>query len=199
MIVAGLTGSIGSGKSAASAMLRRMGVPVLCSDEVVHALLSPGGAAVGQVAQRFPEAFDESRGKIDRKALGEIVFRNPEARRDLESLVHPLVHAAQARFLRLVRAAPLAVLDIPLLFETGAERRCDVTICLVAPRFVQERRVLARPGMTRARLEAIRAAQMKDTEKTRRADFVVRTGLGKAQTFRRLRAVVDEILGSRKP
>lgn len=199
MIVAGLTGSIGAGKSLSSAMLRRMGIPVLCSDEVVHSLLAPEGGAVAEVASRFPESFNENTGTIDRAALGRIVFSDQRARGDLESIIHPRVNAAQRRFLHLVRAtAPLAVLDIPLLFETGAEKRCDVTICVVAPRFVQEQRVLQRPGMTREKLCAIRAAQMQDREKIRRADFVVKTGLGKAQTFHALRTVVSKILETKR-
>lgn len=199
MIVAGLTGSIGAGKSQSSAMLRRMGIPVLCSDEVVHALLEPGGAAVMAVASRFPEAFSETTASINRAALGRIVFTDAHAREDLESIIHPLVNAAQRRFLHLVRGtAPIAVLDIPLLFETGAEKRCDVTICVVAPRFIQEQRVLLRPGMTREKLSAIRAAQIPDREKTRRADFVVKTGLGKAKTFRALQGIVREILEKNK-
>lgn len=195
MIVAGLTGSVGAGKSLCAAMLRHMGIPVLCSDDVVHGLMAPGGAAVPEITRRFAQVQDRTTGAIDRRKLGAIVFADPCARRDLESIVHPMVHAAQKRFLGQVSGhAPLAVLDIPLLFETGAERRCDVTICVVAPRFVREQRVLRRSGMTRERIEAIHAAQMSDREKMRRADYIVRTGLSRAKTFRALKAVVSKIL-----
>lgn len=195
MIVVGLTGSIGAGKSLASVMLRRMGIPVLCSDEVVHDLLAPGGKAVAAVAARFPDALDQKEKKINRAVLGKIVFSDAKAREDLETIIHPLVNAEQRTFLRLVRPlSSLAVLDIPLLFETGAEKRCDATLCVVAPRFIQSRRVLARPGMTQDRLTAIRRAQMPDAEKARRADFIIRTGLGKARTFRALQQAIAKIL-----
>ncbi len=189
MIVAGLTGSIGMGKSTVASILRDMGVPVHCADEEVHTLLAPGGQGVMPVAHLFPDAYDKEKSCIDRKKLGVAVFDNPEKRRALEEILHPLVQEGQQKFLRLAqrRHAKVAVLDIPLLFETGAEARVDVTLCVSAPPFVQRQRVLARPGMNAERFEAIRAVQMSDNEKRRRADFVIPTGGGLALTRRALR------------
>jgi len=190
MIVLGLTGSIGMGKSTAAAMLRRMGVPVCDSDAIVHALLGPGGAAVAPVGRAFDGVVRD--GAVDRAALGRRVFGDRAALQRLEAIVHPLVRRAQLRFLRqaTARGAPLAVLDVPLLFESGTDALCDATVTLTAPRFLQEQRVLARPGMTRDRLAATLARQMPDAEKRRRADFVVQTGLGYRPTLNRLGEIV---------
>jgi dephospho-CoA kinase len=196
MIVLGLTGSIGMGKSTAAAMLRRLGVPVHDADAAVHRLLGPGGAAVGRVAAEFPgsEVTDERTGKtrVDRAALGRLVFADPVALRRLEAILHPLVRAEECRFRRRMAARrhPLVVLDIPLLFESGGDRRCDVTLVVTAPLRVQRARVMARPGMTPERFAAILAKQMPDAEKRRRADFVVQTGLGRNMTLRRLAEIV---------
>ncbi len=178
------------GKSTAAGMLRRLGVPVHDSDAVVRRLLSKGGAGVAVVAQAFPDSVHD--GIVDRQALGARVFADPEALNLLEYLLHPLVSARARQFLgQMARARnPLVVLDIPLLFETGAERRCDATIVVSAPALVQRQRALARPGMTEAKLDGILARQMPDAEKRRRADFVVPSGLGRAVTLRALRRVV---------
>ncbi|MDR3518549.1 MAG: dephospho-CoA kinase [Azospirillaceae bacterium] len=193
MVIVGLTGSIGMGKTTAAMMLQRMGVPIHSSDAAVHRLLGPGGAAVGPVGRAFPGVVHD--GAVDRRALAERVFGRPDALRRLEAIVHPLVRAAQNRFLACAAThhARIVVLDIPLLFETGADRRVDATICVTAPVFLQRQRVLARPGMTVTRLEAIRQAQMADATKRRRADFVVQTGSGRAFTRRRLRAVIRHL------
>ncbi len=190
MRVLGLTGSIGMGNSAAARALRRLGVPVHDADAAVHRLLGPGGGAVAAVAWAFPGVVAD--GAVDRAALGRRVFNNPAALAQLEAILHPLVQRSEQRFLRgaLARREPVAVLDIPLLFEIGGERRCDAVIVVSAPRFVQEARVLRRKGMTAARLLAVRARQMPDAEKRRRADFVVPTGLDKRATLRRLAAIV---------
>ncbi len=190
MRVLGLTGSIGMGKSAAARALRRLGVPVHDADAAVHGLLGPGGGAVAAVARAFPGVVAD--GAVDRAALGRRVFNNPAALARLEAILHPLVQRSEQRFLRhaSARRQPVAVLDIPLLFETGGERRCDAVIVVLAPRFVQEGRVLRRKGMTAARLLAVRARQMPDAEKRRRADFVVPTGLDKRASLRRLAAIV---------
>jgi dephospho-CoA kinase len=195
VIVLGLTGSIGMGKSAASAMLRRMGVAVFDADEVVHALLGPAGRAVGKVEAAFPGTRGED-GGIDRKGLGQRVFGDPQALARLEGILHPLVAAAEKRFLARARARrePLAVLDIPLLFETrGRRHRCDYVIVASAPKIVQRQRVLRRPGMTPPRFEAILQQQMPDAEKRRRADFVVQTGLDRGYSLRRLSAIVRAV------
>ena len=198
MIVLGLTGSIGMGKSTAAATLRRLGVALFDADRVVHRLLGPGGAAVEQVSAAFPNVR-RNLGGIDRRLLGERVFGDAAALERLESILHPMVTVAEKRFLDRCRAgrAPLAVLDIPLLFETGGDRRCDYVLVVSAPAFVQRQRVLRRPDMTEIRLAAILGKQMPDREKRRRADFVVPTGLGRDLTLHRLRAVV-RLLRSRK-
>ncbi len=192
MVILGLTGSIAMGKSTAAGMLRRVGVPVHDSDAVVRRLLSRGGAGVALVAASFPDTVRD--GAVDRQALGARVFADPIALNRLESLLHPLVTAQTMWFLkRAARArASVVVLDIPLLFETRAERRCDATIVVSAPPLVQRQRALARPGMTEAKLSGILARQMPDPEKRRRADFVVPTGLGRGVTLHALRGVLRQ-------
>jgi len=194
MIVLGLTGSLGMGKSTAAAMLRRLGVPVHDSDATVHRLMAPGGAAVAAVAKAFPDARRKD-GGIDRTALGRRVFADAKALARLERILHPLVRRSQERFLAAARArrVPLAVLDVPLLFETGGETRCDKVLVVSAPEAVQRARVMARPDMTERRFRAILAKQMPDAEKRRRADYVVPSGLGRALTYRTLRHIVREL------
>ncbi|MGD9616655.1 MAG: dephospho-CoA kinase [Alphaproteobacteria bacterium] len=194
MIVLGLTGSIGMGKSTAAGMLRRLGVPLFDADAVVHRLLGPGGGAVGAVEALFPGVRDET-GAIDRRRVGQRVFGDPAALRRLEAILHPMVRQAERRFVRQARARreKLVVLDIPLLYETGAPDRVDYVLVVSAPARVQRERVMRRPGMTENRFQSILRAQMPDREKRRRADFVVPTGLGRGLTFRRLRRVVAEL------
>ncbi len=191
--VLGVTGSIGMGKSTAMAMLARMGVPVFSADACVHDLLGPGGGAVVAVAAAFPGTGSD--GAIERAALGRAVFGRPDALVHLEGILHPRVRAAEHAFIRRQTLArrPLCALDIPLLFETGAEAMCDAVVVLTAPRFVQEARVLSRPGMTAARLAAVRARQMPEAAKIAHADFVISTGLGKHNTWRALRAIVNRL------
>jgi dephospho-CoA kinase len=190
MIIIGLTGSIGMGKSTAAAMFRSLGVPVQDSDAAVHAMFAKGGAAVEAVGKAFPEAVKD--GAVDRAALGTLVYGDNAALRTLESIVHPLVGKARDAFLADMRARhePVVVLDIPLLFEAKLDRLCDATVVVSAPRFLQEARVLSRPGMTRERFERILAQQMSDAEKRRRADFVVATGVGRAHSLNRLKQIV---------
>ncbi len=191
MIVLGLTGSIGMGKSTAAAMLRRLGVPLFDADLSVHQLLAPSGAAVRAVSAAF-SGVETQAGGIDRVLLGQRVFTDPAALRRLEAILHPMVAAEERRFLARSRARrePLAVLDIPLLFETGAERRCDYVLVVSAPALVQRQRVMRRPGMTEIRRNAILQKQMPDHQKRQRADFVVPTGVGRNLTLRRLKAIV---------
>jgi dephospho-CoA kinase len=191
LIVLGLTGSIGMGKSTAAAMLRRLGVPLFDADLVVHRLLAPSGAAVSAVLAAFPGVETEA-GGIDRVLLGQRVFADPAALRRLEAILHPMVAAEEIRFLARSRArrVRLVVLDIPLLFETGAERRCDYALVVSAPALVQRQRVMRRPGMTEIRLAAILRKQVPDHRKRQRADFVVPTGAGRGVTLRRLKAIV---------
>jgi dephospho-CoA kinase len=191
LIILGLTGSIGMGKSTAAAMLRSLRVPLFDADQVVHRLLARKGAAVEAVAAAFPGVRTPV-GGIDRALLGRRVFVDRSALERLEHILHPMVRAEEKRFLGVSRARRerLAVLDIPLLFETGAERRCDYVLVVSAPASLQRQRVLRRPGMAEIRLAAILQKQMPDREKRRRADFVVPTGSGRNLTLRRLRAIV---------
>ena len=181
MVVLGLTGSIGMGKTTVANALRATGAAVFDADAAVHRLLAPGGQAVAAVLARFPDAAsgEGAAQAVDRGTLGARVFGDPEALAELEAILHPLVRAGERRFLSASqrRGCRLAVLDIPLLFETGGEARCDATVVVSAPAVVQRARVLGRARMSEERLAAILARQMPDAEKRRRADFVIQTGL----------------------
>lgn len=191
MLILGLTGSIGMGKSATAAMFAAEGVPVHEADSVVHRLYE--GAAVAPIEQAFPGTTVG--GKVDRVRLAGLVLRDPTALRQLEALVHPLVREAEQTFLRAARraGARIAVLDIPLLFETGGEQRVDTIVVVSAPAALQRQRVLARPGMTEAKYEAILAKQMPDAEKRRRAHFVVDTSRGFDSARAQVRGIVRAV------
>jgi dephospho-CoA kinase len=193
MIVVGLTGSIGMGKSNAAQALRRLGVQVHDADGAVHRLLGPGGKAVRKVAEVFPRALAGNR--IDRKVLGDLVFGDTPALRRLEAIIHPMVRQSSRAFLAAARRrrAPIAVLDIPLLYESGGEKSVDAVIVVSAPKQIQRQRVMARPGMTEEKFRAIVARQVPDTEKRRRADYVVLTGGHRGETFRQLKRIVSEL------
>jgi dephospho-CoA kinase len=195
MIVIGLTGSIGMGKSNAAQALRRLGVPVHDADAAVHNLLGRGGRAVQPVGALFPAAL--SGDHIDRRVLGGLVFGDTPALRRLEAILHPLVRRASRDFIQGARRArtPIIVLDIPLLYESGASKTVDMVIVVSAPAAIQRQRVLARPGMTEAKFRAILSRQVPDVEKRRRADFVVRTGGHRGDTFRQLRRVLRIVRG----
>lgn len=190
MIILGLTGSIGMGKSTAAAMLRRLGCPVHDADAAVHRLYAKGGAAVPHIAALFPQAVRN--GAVDRVALSEAVLGKPAPLKQLEAAVHPLTRADSQAFLKRCarRRLPLVVMDIPLLYETGGERRVDAVVVVTAPSFIQRTRVLARPGMSPAKLANILSRQTPDRIKRRRADFVVPTGLGRRLTLTRLARIV---------
>ena len=178
MILIGLTGSIGMGKSTTAAMFREAGVPVYDADAAVHDLYDLGGAAVGLVGEAFPGTV--TGGRVDREALRQAVLGDPAALKRLNAIVHPLVGLDRAGFFARAQAdgADLVVLDIPLLFETGGHANVDAIVVASAPAQMQRERVLARPGMTPDRLDAILAQQMADAEKRARAHFVVDTGRG---------------------
>jgi dephospho-CoA kinase len=178
MLIIGLTGSIGMGKSATAQMFAKRGVPVCDSDALVHGLYEPGGAAVEPITALFPQANVD--GRIDRQVLSRLVLGKPEELRRLERIVHPLVGLAQAKFLQdcAARGERMVVLDIPLLLESAGPRRVDVIVVVSAPADVQRARVLARPGMTPEKFEAIVAKQMPDDEKRAKADFVIDTSKG---------------------
>ena len=186
MIILCLTGSVGMGKSTAAREFRRMRIPVYDADKAVHRLLGRGGKAVAAVAAAFPGV--EKGGAIDRAALGRLVFSDPAALKRLEAILHPLVRQAERAFLARARRRrrKLVVLDIPLLFETGGEARCDKVVVVSAPRRVQLARVMARPGMTADRLAGVEARQMPDAEKRRRADIVIETGLDRRHSLAKL-------------
>ena len=190
MILLGLTGSIGMGKSTTAAMFAARGAPVYDADAAVHALYGVGGAAVRVIEETFPGvALD---GAIDRARLSARVLGDAEALKRLEALVHPLVGQHRAGFLHeaCTAGASLVVLDVPLLFETGGETAVDVVAVVSAPEAIQRARVLARPGMTADRLDAILARQWPDTEKRARADFVIETGEGLEAAERQVADVV---------
>lgn len=180
MRVIGLTGSIAMGKSTTAAMLRRLGLPVHDADAAVHRLTAAGGRAVAAIAARFPGVVDE-KGAVDRRLLGPRVFKNPSELKALEAILHPLVKDEERRFMQRQKREKrrIVVLDIPLLFETRGESRCDEVWVVSAPRVIQTQRVLRRPGMNGDRLAAIRARQIPDADKRRRADRIVSTGLGR--------------------
>ncbi len=174
MIILGLTGSIGMGKSTTAAMFRRAGIPVHDADAVVHELYA--GRAAPAIGQAFPGVV--SGGIVDRKRLSEAVLDNSEALEELETVVHPLVAEERDKFLSRHRAAgrPLVVLDIPLLFETGGERLVDKVAVVSADPEIQRKRVLDRPDMTEDKFAAILSRQAPDSEKRKRADFIIDTG-----------------------
>jgi dephospho-CoA kinase len=198
MMVLGLTGSIGMGKSTTARMFADEGVPVHDSDETVHRLYA--GAAVPFVEAAFPGVVDG--GVVDRRKLADRVLNDRAAITRLEAIVHPLVRADADAFLARHREAgtPLAVLDIPLLFETGGRDRVDRVVVVTAPTEVQRERVLARPGMTVEKFEAILAKQVPDAEKRGLADFVIDTGMGLDAARGEVRAIIAALTGDkRKP
>lgn len=193
MIIIGVTGSIGTGKSTVARMLSdEYGAPVHDADAVVRALLGPHGGAVGLVAQTFPDVLDKKAKQINRGKLGKIVFEDPEKREALEAILHPMVRQAQQKFLRQHIRRKYVVLDIPLLFETGGDVNCDYTICVSVSHAIQRRRVLSR-GMDEDAFERRLATQMPDVEKRRRADFVVETGLSFSDTLKQLKKIIRKI------
>jgi len=195
MKILGLTGSIGMGKSTAADMLRRMGVPVHDSDMVARDLIGPDGDAVTEVSQLVPQAYDAKSNSMDRNTLGAIIFKTPELKQKLEQCIHPKVVAAQADFVRSNQLAgrALVALDIPLLYETGAEARVDHVIVVTCPAFLQRRRVLRRDGMSEEKFKQILSSQIPDRVKRCRADFVVQTGLGHGHTYRALKKIVCKL------
>lgn len=191
MHVLGLTGSIAMGKSTAARMLRRLGLPVHDADGCVHKLFAVGGRAVGPISRAFPGVVEH--GAVNRSLLGARVFGKPDDLQKLESIVHPLVRDERDRFIAMHRRrrTRIVVLDVPLLFEGGGEKICDSVMVVSAPKFLQRRRALARSGMTSGKLDSILARQMPDSAKRRRADIVIATGLGFADTFRRIARFVS--------
>ena len=194
MILLGLTGSIGMGKSTTTAMFADLGAVVWNADDAVHRLYARGGEAVGPVGEAFPGVIVD--GAVDRTRLAEALGKADTAFHRLEAIVHPLVAQGRAADLEAARSAgvKLAVLDIPLLFETGGDRAVDAVVVVTADPAIQAERVLARPGMTRERFDAILARQMPDAEKRMRADFVIDTGRGMEAARAEVEAIVAAVL-----
>lgn len=192
MIILGLTGSIGMGKSTVAAMFEAAGIPVFDADAAVHRLQGPGGAVVPAIESAFPGTTGPN--GVDRAQLGARVFGDDAAMRRLEAIVHPAVAGERAAFLAAHAAAPLVVFDIPLLFETGGEAGVDKVAVVSAPAEVQRARVLARPGQSEARLAEILARQLPDADKRARADFIIPTGGTIAETEAAVRNVLACLL-----
>ncbi|HYK78947.1 MAG TPA: dephospho-CoA kinase [Micropepsaceae bacterium] len=192
-MVIGLTGSIGMGKTETGKLFARLGIPVHGADEVVHRLYDTGGAAVAAIAREFPGTVRD--GRVMREALAARVAADEEAFRRLEAIVHPLVREAELAFLddARKRGDDLVVLDIPLLFETGGEKRMDAVVVGSAPPDVQRERVLSRPGMSLEKLQAIHARQIPDVDKRSRADFVIETDKGLEHAFAAVQRIVAEL------
>jgi dephospho-CoA kinase len=188
MIVLGLTGSIGMGKSTIAQMFRDEGVPVFDADACVHQLQGPGGRLVPAIELAFPGTTGPE--GVNRAALGQAVLGDDAAMRRLEAIVHPAVQAERAAFLAAHAGAPLVVVDVPLLFETGGDKAVDKVLVVSAKPDVQEARVLKRPGMTKAKFAAILARQMPDADKRARADHVIATDIPLAETREKVRTLI---------
>ena len=197
VIVIGLTGSIGMGKTDTAGIFRRLGVPVFDSDAEIHRLTRPDGHALGAIKAAFPAAVSDNR--LDRVRLSEEVFAERAKRRKLENILHPMVRAAQRRFLQrwARKEAKVVLIDVPLLFESGLERFFDQVIAVSAAPHIQRQRVLARPGMTPKKLERILHAQLADSEKRERADFVIDTGRGRGPVYASARNLLRSWQGKR--
>ncbi|MGE0626225.1 MAG: dephospho-CoA kinase [Hyphomicrobiaceae bacterium] len=195
MLIIGLTGSVGMGKSTVAARFREKGIPVCDADALVHELYEDD--AVAPIEAAFPGATSE--GKVDRQKLAALLIADPSGFKKLESIVHPLVTAAERECLGAAyrAGAEVAVLEVPLLFETGGDNRCDVTIVVSAPAEHQRERVLQRPGMTQDKLDTILARQLPDGHKRARADFVVDTGQPLDQTLADVDAIIESLKGRR--
>lgn len=188
MIIVGLTGSIGMGKSAVAAMFIRAGVPLFDADRAVHQLQAPGGALLTQIEARFPGTTGPA--GVDRQKLGAAVFGNTDALKTLERIVHPAVAALRRDFLRRNRSRPIVVLDIPLLFEKRGWKSVDEILVVSAPAWKQRKRVLARPGMSYAKFAKIRKLQLPDAQKRKRADYIINTGGLRVATNAEVRQVI---------
>src|ERR1700704_2458225 len=189
----GLTGSIGMGKTETGKLFSRLGIPVHDADDVVHRLYDKGGAAVDGIAREFPGTVQD--GRVMREVLAARLAGDEDAFRRLETLVHPLVRDAERDFLKMAteRGDDLVVLDIPLLFETGGEKRMDAVVVVSAPPDVQRERVLSRAGMTLEKLDAIHARQIPDVDKRKKADFVIETDKGLEHAFAAVQKIVAEL------
>lgn len=195
MLLVGLTGSIGMGKSETTKMFAALGVPVYDADAAVHALYAAGGDAVEPIGEAFPGVIKD--GAIDREELGKRVLGAPDELRRLEKIIHPLVGLSQLEFLQNAEksGAAMVVLDIPLLFETGGEARVDVAVVVSAPADLQRQRVLARPGMSVKKFESILAKQVPDAQKREQADFIVDSSRGLEPAMADVKGIIEALKG----
>lgn len=198
MFILGLTGSIGMGKSTAARILRRLGLAVFDADEYVHQLLRNNVAVINEIKRLFPETVSRSSDgteTINRQQLGARVFEDDDALNRLEALLHPRVQLAEMRFLAACarRGTKIAVLDIPLLYETGGDSRCDAVMVVSAPENIQYARVMRRMGMTDEKFAQIRAHQLPDRDKCALADFVIHTGRDKGSSLRAIKKAVKVV------
>ena len=193
MMIVGLTGSIGMGKSATAKMFADLGVQVFDADATVHALQAKDGPAIPAIDEAFPGVVKG--GVLDRDALGKIVFADPAAKKRLEAIIHPMVGVARQRFFEEAKAGgyPFVVMDVPLLFETGGNRACDKVVVVSAPADIQRERVLQRPGMTPDKFENILSRQTPDADKRAAADYIIETDKGFDHARGMVANVVDEL------
>ncbi|MGB0342663.1 MAG: dephospho-CoA kinase [Parvibaculales bacterium] len=195
MYLIGLTGSIGMGKTLTASLFEAAGVPRYDADAAIHALYAPGGDAVAPVAELFPDAIVD--GAVDRGILGQLVLKDADKLKQLEALVHPLAGASQMAFLakHAEAGAPMALLDIPLLYETGGDGFVDCVVVVSAPYEVQRARVLERPGMSEEKFLDILAKQVPDDEKRRRADFIVDSSVSVEDARRQIHDILATLEG----
>jgi dephospho-CoA kinase len=193
MIILGLTGSIGMGKSTTAEMFAELGIPVNDADAVVHDLYK--GDAVGPIDEAFPGVI--SNGEVDRAKLSALLAENPTRFKELEAIIHPLVRDREKAFIDRHRAlaTPLVLLDIPLLYETGGDSRVDAVAVVTADPEIQSDRVLKRPGMTPEKFALIQSRQMPDAQKRAKADYIIDTGRGLDSARAQVKALVDRLLG----
>ncbi len=193
MMIVGLTGSIGMGKSETAKMFREKGVPVFDADATVHALQAEGGRAILAIEEAFPGVVES--GRLNRGKLGDIVFADPDAKKRLEAIIHPMVAEERIRFFDLAasRNVPFVVLDVPLLFETGGNTACDKVVVVSAPADVQKKRVLARSGMTAEKFDHIVARQTPDADKRAGADYIIETDRGLDHARVAVSRIVNEL------
>ncbi len=190
MVIVGLTGSIGMGKSETAKMFRTLGIAVYDADAAVHAIYAPGGSAVAPIEAAFPGVTGVN--GVDREALAKQVLNDSAALKKLESIVHPLVGLEQQKFLQQAAAenAGIVVIDVPLLYETGGESRVDCVVLVSAPYELQRERVLARPGMIEEKFQAILAKQVPDAEKRQKADYIIDSSQGLEPAMAQVEALI---------
>lgn len=190
MVIVGLTGSIGMGKSETAKMFRRLGIAVYDADAAVHGIYAPGGSAVAPIEEAFPGVTGPN--GVDRDALAKRVLNDPAALKKLESIVHPLVGLEQQKFLAQAAAekAEIIVIDVPLLYETGGQKRVDCVVLVSAPYEMQRERVLARPGMSEEKFQSILAKQVPDAQKREQADYIIDSSKGLEAAMAQVEALI---------